>query len=54
MIMFPGLKPSLRLYSAGLIGVTPTGAPSGWFFGIESLCRLSRRPVSVEESATVK
>jgi hypothetical protein len=47
-ISAPGLKPSLRLYGSGAIGLPAR------FAGIDALFRLSRRPVSVVGSATVK
>ena len=46
-IMEPGLKPSARFMSVGLIGF-----PS-LFFGIEASFRWSRRPVSEERSRFV-
>ena len=47
-IFWPGLKPSLRFHSSGRIGLPATlrGMSISW--------RLSRRPVSVVGSATVK
>ncbi len=44
----PGLKPSLRFHSVGSIGVPLE------FRGIESTEKLTRRPVGVERSRTVK
>ncbi len=48
VIALPGLNPSARLKSVGSIG-TPA-----LFCGIASDWKSSRRPVSVEGSATVK
>ena len=47
-ISAPGLKPSLRLYGPGVIGLPAR------FAGIDALFRLRRRPVSVVGSAWVK
>src|SRR5690348_8440852 len=47
-ISWPGLKPSLRFQSVGSIGLPAA------FLGIEARSRLTRRPVSVVLSGTVK